>query len=392
MLTQNLRGMIMRHCPICGEKRVAVIRQLHMVIPDEHKIQPRFAVVSCENCGFVFNDCDYNEGVDEAYSELTGTHGDYLTITPDERHLNEKTIEFLERNRALRPGVRIADMGCSYGILLRLLSQRGYTSLSGLDLDVNAVKFLAGIGFSMHRGSVASDYSAMFGEKFDLIILRHIVEHLHSPKEVIERVASSLNKDGMLLIEVPNLALYQCTAPFPGYFVEEYHINHFSKNSLLNLMKDWVTIDLEESPYIYPTLRGLFTPGNSAGREIVFSQKDREDIMETLDNPNSDGKALLDKIENLKGKKLALWGVSVFVHRLLTHTALKDCDIEFFVDRSPDIHGKKMLGKTIQSPEYLKEFTGTIVISGKGSQQSILQAIHQLGLTNEVVCLQGDLP
>jgi ubiquinone/menaquinone biosynthesis C-methylase UbiE len=72
-------------------------------------------------------------------------------------------------------------------------------------------------------------------KKYDLIILRHVLEHSHRPVDLLKKLASVLSKKGgVLYIEVPNLN--SGCAKFFGHnwklFYVPRHINHFTNESL----------------------------------------------------------------------------------------------------------------------------------------------------------------
>lgn len=76
-------------------------------------------------------------------------------------------------------------------------------------------------------------------EKYDLIILRHVLEHAHHPVELVKLLASLLSPEGILYIEVPNLKS-GCAKIFgkywKGYYVPR-HIFHFTKQSLSEVIQ-----------------------------------------------------------------------------------------------------------------------------------------------------------
>lgn len=52
-----------------------------------------------------------------------------------------------------------------------------------------------------------SNYKKFFksNQKFDFILLRHVIEHYHNPIELLKKLKKRLNKNGIIYIEVPNL-------------------------------------------------------------------------------------------------------------------------------------------------------------------------------------------
>lgn len=71
-------------------------------------------------------------------------------------------------------------------------------------------------------------------KKYDLIIVRHVLEHTHDPIAVLQDLKSRLSPKGIIYIEVPNLNS-ACGKLFGKYWRMYYvprHIFHFSKNGL----------------------------------------------------------------------------------------------------------------------------------------------------------------
>ena len=76
------------------------------------------------------------------------------------------------------------------------------------------------------------------GEKFDLVILSHVLEHVVNPVAFLKKIRSHLADEGLLYIEVPSLEgvldgkYYYDLA---RYF-QNAHVSHFSSDSLENVM------------------------------------------------------------------------------------------------------------------------------------------------------------
>jgi SAM-dependent methyltransferase len=76
-------------------------------------------------------------------------------------------------------------------------------------------------------------------KKYDLIILRHVLEHTHHPVELVKFLSNLLTTEGIIYIEVPNLKS-GCAKIFgkywKGYYVPR-HIFHFTKESLNEILR-----------------------------------------------------------------------------------------------------------------------------------------------------------
>ncbi|MBN1689470.1 MAG: class I SAM-dependent methyltransferase [Dehalococcoidia bacterium] len=71
-------------------------------------------------------------------------------------------------------------------------------------------------------------------QKYDLIILRHVLEHAHYPVRLLHDLGQHLTSAGILYLEVPNLES-GCAAVFKKYWTPYYvprHIFHFTRESL----------------------------------------------------------------------------------------------------------------------------------------------------------------
>ena len=99
--------------------------------------------------------------------------------------------------------------------------------------------------------------------KYDIVILRHVLEHSHEPVELVKMLAKYLSPDGVLYIEVPNLDS-GCAKIFRGkwklYYVPR-HIFHFTPFSLKSVVQRaglTAEIGRNEMPLMGNTLAIIF--------------------------------------------------------------------------------------------------------------------------------------
>jgi SAM-dependent methyltransferase len=116
--------------------------------------------------------------------------------------LERRFLEAIER--LVRPGDRVLDAGCGSGRLFTY-DLRGRASLIvGVDL-VSDVDQNPNIDAPLRASLTALPFAS---ETFDLIICKHVLEHLETPESAFRELARVLGPHGRLLILTPNRLHY----------------------------------------------------------------------------------------------------------------------------------------------------------------------------------------
>lgn len=112
--------------------------------------------------------------------------------------------------RFLKPGARVLDIGCGFGDQLSFFKAAGFQT-RGLDIGEKRVKVACeayGIDAREIDIEALDQYPKLLGEdRFDLIYLNQVLEHLRHPLELMETLRGYLADDGMLFIAVPHVRL-----------------------------------------------------------------------------------------------------------------------------------------------------------------------------------------
>lgn len=147
----------------------------------------------------------------------------------------ERQADCLERIAGRDLGHRILDVGAGDGSMLRVLADRGYERLLGLDLDP------AGCRRARERLGVEIRPTDLFefdeGD-WDVITLWAVIEHLKQPVAVVRRARELLRPGGLLLLMTGDNesapALVQGTVDLWVYPPE--HLFYFGRRSLVDLL------------------------------------------------------------------------------------------------------------------------------------------------------------
>ena len=154
----------------------------------------------------------------------------------------------------------ICDIGCGNGALIirldeltRNLPQR--VSYEGFELSnpfVNygrqAAKFKKLPNIFFKRFDIEKDH---FQNKYDIIICTEVLEHLHDPKNALERIHHSLNNGGVLLLSTPNSKnLIKYPFPFLKKIVTGRDSHELAK-FLTKKEHQFKLAELEQHLYVY---------------------------------------------------------------------------------------------------------------------------------------------
>lgn len=185
-------------------------------------------------------------------------------------------LKFLYRRRVARwcrsfskPG-RALELGCGDGFMLNALRSFGW-SVAGTERTEEMARFARehfGIKVYVEPGnSIPPD------ERYDLIVLFQVLEHLVDPVSELKRAASRLAEGGSVIVAVPNFSSWQSRFAKTGWFHLDVprHLVHFSPASIdhaahaASLRVSSISfLSLEHDPYgwVQSALNRFFANGN----------------------------------------------------------------------------------------------------------------------------------
>lgn len=96
---------------------------------------------------------------------------------------------------------RLLDIGCGNGGFLQRARWVGW-SVVGVEPDVNAAK----VASEATGAEIHASISAITAERFDVITMSHVIEHLHQPVDMLQQCHQLLRPGGRIWIATPNIA------------------------------------------------------------------------------------------------------------------------------------------------------------------------------------------
>lgn len=106
----------------------------------------------------------------------------------------------LQRLQTLKPGATLLDVGAAHGWFVEQANAAGYKAI-GLEPDPRLAAFARKLGVVIQEGffphALATD------QRFDVLVFNDVFEHLPNPRKVMADCFSHLNKDGLLILNLP---------------------------------------------------------------------------------------------------------------------------------------------------------------------------------------------
>ena len=386
---ENQHTKPIRICPICGGASVKELHQIEYTMP-EHSIRPQaVSIVCCDMCGFVYKDVDTTDSeIESKENRYESFEQDYTKAFLD--------IEARVISAHMQPEFSVLDIGCSTGYLLEQLKALGFSDLQGLEPSTVSCEKVRNRGIPVTNGSIYDDIED-FTNKFNLIILSQVLEHIVDIDRCMNNLKKWLRKDGKVFVSVPCEDMCDQYYGSISSLLCSEHVNHFGKKSLDRLFMTYGFEDVyhEARPYYgdmntnhhddctMASFDSIYRISNEPllTRQLEKDCETEKHIKNLLRQYNQRKKESIDKIAELEGQgiQLVIWGVShMAMNRLCSD--LKELDIVAFTDRDSSKIGQVIKGIPVIPVSSLPAAKVEIVVMDNQSKYSICTSIRQAGL------------
>jgi ubiquinone/menaquinone biosynthesis C-methylase UbiE len=138
-------------------------------------------------------------------------------------------------------GMRVLDIGCGNGELLRsLAASRPDLELYGLDwhFPADTRRDLEAAGIHLIEGALET--ADLQSNYFDCVLMYQLIEHLWEPEAGLRKIASALKPGGIVVVETPNTDGYDRplfkSGTWGGYYFPR-HLNLYNFKRLAELLQ-----------------------------------------------------------------------------------------------------------------------------------------------------------
>lgn len=233
-------------CPICGQQDLSTLIKWDSVpifvnVAANTKQQAmqaesgKLTLVQCQHCGFVFNQ-DFNPDK-VRYSE--NYHAEHRNSQAFAKHTNE-VINFIFEciNHSVQ---NVLEVGCGKGEFLQQfiqtyklqrLTANQHTCFCGIDPSVPP---LHTDGLTLEAKIFNESYVHELKQNIDLLINRHLIEHIYQPDLILQLFNQSMSPNGLLYLETPRLDWILQNGTFFDFCYE--HCNYFSDSFMQRLLE-----------------------------------------------------------------------------------------------------------------------------------------------------------
>jgi 2-polyprenyl-3-methyl-5-hydroxy-6-metoxy-1,4-benzoquinol methylase len=226
------------NCLVCGSDKF----EPFLICKDYTVSQENFNIVSCKSCGFKFTNPRPDDSVIGNYYKAES----YVSHTNSKKGIINKLYHSV-RNYTLKSKIKmisgfvsrgtILDYGCGTGMFLSAIKNAGWETY-GMEPDDDARKIASEGGNNVFsdKGRINTYIT---DKKFNAITLWHVLEHVTDMPETLGFFKTRLNKDGALIIAVPNHASYDANyyKEFWAAYDVPRHLHHFDLKSMTSLVE-----------------------------------------------------------------------------------------------------------------------------------------------------------
>lgn len=221
-------GLEAVRCPICQSDDTALLDERLLASGVMRNVQ-------CLRCGHVYLNPRASSDVYDAYYR-SGFSEEFNAIDSEEDHRiaesarakTARIMKFLEPD--LSEGLRVLEIGSGYGNLLAAIRDRYRAEVRGIEPDPVGRRVAQNVfKLSLESGTLEDFLKVHSDEKYDFILMHHVLEHMLDPDQAGRALQILLAEGGRIYIGVPNIS----AIAFPKkLFFRFPHVSNYSPYTL----------------------------------------------------------------------------------------------------------------------------------------------------------------
>ena len=368
---------LLRDCPICRGPIEGLGITVDYGVPALNaRISVGFA--ACGDCSFVFQQDPVSFESMTKYYQSSPRYRSGVTENV-EAALYASQAAFMERDGCIQ-GASVLDIGADMGKLLDVLVTHGCSTWF-MESNLTALEFLTSSGRHRQIERLGEE------DRFDLIVLSEVYEHIVEPVSFLRDMRWHLNPGGRVFIEVPCHTNWD--AGEYGFSFE--HVNYFSTFALSRAFRHAgfyashmeVSSDARYFDGRVKIIRAMIRP-------IAFDPDGN--LPATVRHHHAAGMGgrmaaarQLAKTRKRNGSGLALYGAAELADLMLSDTRPDDAGVIAIFDTDPRKHGNLFHGLKIQSPDEIPASGCSAIMIMSSAVAVIRETIANTGFAGDVI-------
>jgi SAM-dependent methyltransferase len=279
---------------------------------------------------------------------------------------------------------RVLEVGCFDGYILFQLQKKGF-EVTGCDPSEGA-EIGKEYGVFIRREFFDAEEFLKQGFTFDIVISRHFIEHVTSPREWAKSLKKILNPNGLLIIETPNVSFYLNQGLLEIFSLQ--HLQGFSSASLnYTLMNEGLkTLIIEDTPnnLIVLAESGLNEEGNQKNNWLQLATNFSKKLEE---NKKLLQECIVGYIS--QNKTITMWGAGGFGLAALMLYGVPSEQITYIIDSDSKKWDLEYLNYSIPviSPQKARKNPPDVIIITSMYSKSIQKTIVEMGFKVSVLTI-----
>ena len=259
------------NCPVCSGGDFLSL----LICNDYSTTKEDFTIVSCNSCDFTFtNPRPDDENLGKYYLS-----DKYISHTNTSKGLFETLYQMVRKyaiSQKLKLLVRFSesknhlDIGCGTGEFLSACKNAGFKTKGIEPSELARKQAIKNYNLDVYENT---DLSQFENSSFHTITMWHVLEHVPNLNETIENFSRILEKNGSVIIAVPNLKSWDAKyyKEFWAAWDVPIHLWHFSKKSIQSLFAKWDFELVKTKPMLFDSFYvALLSEEYKFGRKNLF--------------------------------------------------------------------------------------------------------------------------
>lgn len=224
-------------CVICGSEFASHYKTVKAAYSHDC-----FKLEKCKRCNLILVNPRLNEKFRNFCYRNESHVVDWHLKRKKESRLVANTILDLLAGKACQKG-DLLEIGCGIGTLMETASERGFSSVTGIELNKHLASHAKKKGFNIIEGDFYK--LTLAPSSFDVIVMDQVLEHMGEPLTVLIKARELLKPGGYIFVGIPevdwlklflNLKFVPWKSNKPLWSPED-HLFYFKQSTLIKLIE-----------------------------------------------------------------------------------------------------------------------------------------------------------